>query len=262
MRLKFKTSDQVQLDYSDNGDGQAVLLLSGIGSYQGIWLPTEQALVDHGYRVITLDARNQGASQRTLKGRRMSRHALDVAELLDALKLSHVIGIGNSMGASTLFAYASLFGTRHFDAFVDIDQSPKMIADETWSYGFKTLTWESFPKLLKLPFGRATATHVSDQVVDTVRRQRSAHPYDSERNLAFLMDHAFQDWRDVIAKLTCPFLVIAGEQSPYFNSDFATVTANIAPQGQATVIKNAGHIVMSEQPALFNEALFHFLETL
>ncbi|MFC6255052.1 alpha/beta fold hydrolase [Secundilactobacillus hailunensis] len=260
--MKFTTSDHIKLDFTDEGDGQPVLLLSGIGSYREIWAPTVQFLLNAGYRVINLDARNQGASQRTLKGRRMSRHALDVKELLDWLEVHDVVGIGNSMGASTLFAYASLFDSQRFSAFVDVDQSPKMISDETWSFGFKNLTWENFPAVLKLPMGSATVTPVSEEVRTSVQAARQARPYDTEQNYACLVDHAFQDWRDVLLRLPIPLLVIAGEKSPYFNPQFAAATAQLAPQGQAQIVKAAGHIVMAEQPAQFNEALSTFLQDL
>ena len=260
--MKFTTSDHVKLDFTDEGDGQPVLLLSGIGSYREIWAPTIQFLLNAGYRVINLDARNQGASQRTLKGRRMRRHAMDVKELLDWLDVNDVVGIGNSMGASTLFAYASLFDSQRFSAFIDIDQSPKMISDDTWSFGFKDLTWENFPAALKLPMGAATATPVSEEVRTSVQAARQARPYDAEQNYACLVDHTFQDWRDVLLRLPIPLLVIAGEKSPYFDPQFATATARFAPQGQAQIIKGAGHIVMAEQPDLFNEALSTFLQQL
>lgn len=258
--MDFITSDHVKLSYTDEGDGQPVLLLDGIGSYREIWLPTKRFLIEAGYRVINLDARNQGASQRTLKGRRISRHAIDVQELLAHLEVNNVIGIGNSMGASTLFAYVSLFGAQQFSAFVDIDQSPKMISDETWQYGFKGLTWETFPGLLKFPLGSGTAMPVSEAVRSGVRAARQAHPYDAEENYACLVDHAFQDWRDVLLGLQVPLLVIAGGKSPYFDPKFAAATADLAPQGQSQVIDGSGHIVMAEQPVAFNNALSVFLK--
>nr|WP_054700568.1 alpha/beta hydrolase [Secundilactobacillus odoratitofui] len=259
--MKFVTSDHVTLTYSDAGSGRPVLLLNGIGSYREIWQPTAQFLLAEGYRVICLDARNQGASQRTIKGRRISRHAVDVAELIGQLGLTDVIGIGNSMGASTLFAYVSLFGTKPFSAIIDIDQSPKMIRDETWPYGFKDLSWANFPDYLKLPFGSATATPVDSAVRQSVQEARAAHPYEVSENEPCLVDHAFQDWRDIILKLDVPLLVVAGAQSPYFDSAFAAATAKLAPKGQSAVIKNAGHIVMTEQPALFNDLIKKWLKT-
>ncbi|WP_310648238.1 alpha/beta fold hydrolase [Bombilactobacillus bombi] len=125
--MNFLTTDQVRISYQDMGAGQPVVLLAGLGSYSTVWQLTQEFLLQHDYRVITIDARNQGLSEHTAKGLRISRHAADVYELLLYLQLENVIGIGNSMGAATWFSYISIFGTQHLQAVVDIDQSPKMI---------------------------------------------------------------------------------------------------------------------------------------
>lgn len=239
MTIKFQTSDHVILDYTDEGQGQTVLLLSGVGAYKEVFGAIIPKLVENGYRVINLDARNQGASEHTIKGRRMSRHALDVAELLADLDVDQVIGIGSSMGAATLFAYALLFGEGRFAKFVDVDQSPKMIADATWQYGFESLTWDSFPASLKFPMGRAAVHKIGDAVFSQMKAAAKAHPYD--------------------AQLNYPLLVVAGRQSPYFDPAFAAVTAKIAKNGSAKVIDHSGHLVMAEQPEAFWAALRKFL---
>lgn len=261
--MKFMTSDHVRLDYSDTATpGQPVVLLTGIGGAKEIWADQITWLSTHGYRVLALDARNQGASQHTVKGRRMTRHALDLYEFITELGLDRPLLMGNSMGAATLWAYVSLFGDADLAGLVDVDQSPKMINDDTWSFGFTDLTWDTFPTLLKFPLGSATFTHIADATYADVKKAEAGHPYDAELNLPFLLDHAFQDWRDIVALLHVPFLIIAGEKSPYFNPQFAAVTANLAANGHSVVIPNSGHIVMAEQPAAFNRALGEFLQTL
>lgn len=261
--MQFTTSDHVQLDYSDTQTaGQPVVLLTGIGGAKEIWADQITWLSQHGYRVIALDARNQGASQHTVKGRRITRHAIDLHELMARLQLQKPLLMGNSMGAATLWAYVSLFGDADLAGVVDVDQSPKMINDDTWSLGFTDLTWETFPTLLKFPLGSATFKHIADTTYADVKKAEADHPYDAELNLPFLIDHAFQDWRDIIAQLRVPFFIIAGEKSPYFNPQFAAATAALAPHGSSTVIANSGHIVMAEQPQAFNRALDQFLATL
>lgn len=259
MTIKFQTSDHVILDYTDEGQGQTVLLLSGVGAYKEVFGAIIPKLVENGYRVINLDARNQGASEHTVKGRRMSRHALDVAELLADLDVDNVIGIGSSMGAATLFAYASLFGEGRFAKFVDVDQSPKMISDATWQYGFESLTWDSFPASLKFPMGRAAVHKIGDAVFSQMKAAAKVHPYDAQLNYPLLVDHAFQDWRDIVASLKIPLLVVAGRQSPYFDPAFAAVMAKMAKNGSAKVIDHSGHLVMAEQPEAFWTALRKFL---
>ncbi len=257
--MKFTTNDGVQLAFDDQGTGTPVVILTGIGGSRVIWENQVEHLLAQGYRVINVDARNQGASAHTFKGRRITRHAMDLAELLDHLNVQDVILLGNSMGAATIFAYVSLFGTAKVQAVIDVDQSPKMVADADWSFGFKNLTWEQFPTLLREPLGKATASRISDATFAKVQAVNAQYPYDAELNYPLLVDHAAQDWRDVLLQLKVPLLIVAGEKSPYFNPKFAEVCANLAPHGTAKVVAHAGHIVMAEQPAAFNQVLDDFL---
>lgn len=258
--MKFITSDHVRLDYEDEGSGYPILLVSGLGMCKEIWRPTKAFLLQSGYRVITFDARNQGASEHTFKGARISRHAIDVYELLKSLSIEHCLAVGHSMGASTMFGYVSLFGRGQLDGLVDIDQSPKMINDETWHYGFKDLSWDEFPAALKMPLGRATAVEIDAVTVAAVRQANAQHPYDESANLNFAIDHAFQDWRDIVALMPVPFLTVAGEKSPYFNPDFLQAIEILNEKAQTAKIANAGHAVMAEQPVEFNAVLGDFVK--
>jgi len=103
--MQFKTNDGVTLSYDDEGTGVPIVILTGIGGSRVIWAAQIPRLIAAGYRVINLDARNQGASAHTIYGRRISRHAMDVAELMDDLELDQVILLGNSLGAATFFAF-------------------------------------------------------------------------------------------------------------------------------------------------------------
>ena len=258
--MKFITSDHVRLDYEDEGSGYPILLVSGLGMCKEIWRPTKAFLLQNGYRVITFDARNQGASEHTFKGARISRHAIDVYELLKSLSIEHCLAVGHSMGASTMFGYVSLFGRGQLDGLVDIDQSPKMINDEAWHYGFKDLSWDEFPAALKMPLGRATAVEIDEATVAAVRQANAQHPYDESANLNFAIDHAFQDWRDIVALMPVPFLAMAGEKSPYFNPDFLQAIEILNEKAQTAKIANAGHAVMAEQPVEFNAVLGDFVK--
>lgn len=258
--MKFKTSDHVIIDYSDVGEGQVVVLLCGLGGEKEIWYSQEQFLLGQGYRVINLDARNQGYSSRTIKGRRIFRHAQDLYELLVHLDIKRFIAVGNSMGASTLFAYMAQYGCGSILGMIDIDQSPKMIADSSWPFGFKQLTWKNFPDYLKIPFGSALYHRLDDSVFIHLQSIQKAPKYDAHLNYSFLVDHAFQDWRDVVALMSVPLLVVAGENSPYFDPAFAEATARLAKYGEYEVIGNAGHVLMAEQPLAFNRVLLRFLK--
>ncbi|POG97683.1 alpha/beta hydrolase [Fructilactobacillus lindneri] len=259
--MKFYTNDGVEIVYDDFGepDNQPIVILSGIGAYKEYWEATIEMLVSHHYRVINMDARNQGQSERTGKGLRMARHAQDLQELIEKLALKDPILMGNSMGAATMFAYVSLYGDQHVKAIIDVDQSPKMINDDTWKFGFKDIGWDDFHEVLKFPFGKATHKNFDNQLFAKLQALKQEYPYYAELNYPLLIDHATQDWRDIILHLSCPLLIICGKNSPYFNPEFGKATAKMSNQVSVEVVDNAGHLVMAEQPQEFNRVLLNFL---
>jgi len=257
--MRFMTSDHVSLDYTDEGHGQPIVILTGFGGSKAIWHAQIPILIEAGYRIINLDGRCQGLSEHTVKGLRMSRRAIDAHELIESLHLTKPILLGNSMGAATWFAYVSLYGDSEIRALIDVDQSPKMINTRDWPYGFKQIQWSDFPDYFRMPLGRSTYRHIDDETYALVKRVEAQAPFDRQLMFPLLVNHAVQDWRDVVAQLTVPFLIIAGAQSPFFNPEFAAVTAKLAEHGHSVIVPDAGHIVMAEQSAAFNEALMQFL---
>lgn len=92
-------SGGVQIHFSDDGDGTAVVLVHGLLGNRQQWQPVATALVDAGYRVIALDARGHGQSDKPVETRQYGvRMVEDVAQLLDHLDLERVHLVGYSMG--------------------------------------------------------------------------------------------------------------------------------------------------------------------
>src|SRR6478672_4778274 len=85
---QFRTTDDVTLSYTDEGEGVPVVLVAGFLAASTSWHFTTRALVDAGYRVIGFDRRNHGASEAPTHGHRLARHGKDLHELLDALGVS------------------------------------------------------------------------------------------------------------------------------------------------------------------------------
>ncbi|WP_429971788.1 alpha/beta fold hydrolase [Fructilactobacillus sp. Tb1] len=259
--MKFYTSDQVELDYDDCGakNDPVIMILSGIGAYKESWKATVAFLVQHHYRVINLDARNQGKSEHTNKGLRISRHAVDLYELQQQLEIKNPILMGNSMGASTMFAYVSLFGSENINGIIDVDQSPKMINDTNWQFGFKNITWDDFYFQLQQQFGKSTFKNIDNQLFNEMQELKRDFPYDKNLNFPLLLDHATQDWRSIIINLHCPLLIVCGANSPYFNPQFGQVVSNFSDSVETISINDAGHLVMDEQPEKFNAVILEWL---
>ena len=75
-----------------------------------------------------------------------------------------------------------------------------------------------------------------------------------------LRDHALQDWRDVIARVDLPLLMVAASDSQYWPAEHAFAAAALAPDGRAAVIPDSGHPVNFDQPEAFNQVLTAFAD--
>jgi non-heme chloroperoxidase len=257
----FHTSDGVRLHYLDAGTGPDVVLVGGFTARARSWSMFAQDLVEAGYRVVTVDRRSHGDSDFPEHGQRLARHATDLHELGRALDLDAAVWVGSSMGASTLLCGAELFGSTHLGGLVLVDQTPKMVNDETWDLGMYDLTWEGLEAFVRTFPGTVSAFHTPPPPhVLALLAPDLATPYPFDRTRALLRDHASQDWRDVVPRLGCPVLAVAGRHSPLWPTASSEWIATQAPSGSLAVLEGSGHAPHLSEPELFAKTVLTWLE--
>jgi pimeloyl-ACP methyl ester carboxylesterase len=102
----FKSFDGLELHYEDRGDGPPAVLLHGFAANSDLnWVRpgVAGALLDAGRRVIMLDARGHGLSEKPHEPAAYENEAMasDVSALADELDLELFDAVGYSMGART-----------------------------------------------------------------------------------------------------------------------------------------------------------------
>src|SRR5262249_37438739 len=83
------SSDGVGLHYEEAGRGRPILLIGGWRSSTPWWQRQLPELAEI-HRVIAMDPRSYGQSEKAAHGHRMGRYARDVYDLVDALDLHDV----------------------------------------------------------------------------------------------------------------------------------------------------------------------------
>ena len=260
------TSDGIRLRYVDEGAGRPVVLLAGFCAPLETWELQRRALLATGYRVVAVDRRSHGGSDSPAYGHRMSRHGKDLWDVLTALDLEDAVLLGGSMGGSTIWAYFDLFGAERVGGVVTIDQTPKMLNDDTWQYGFYDLT----PQNAGIFFAdgipdtgrglRVDRLAGLNRMVEALGRIPAfADPNTPERR-RLLQDHAEKDWRDVIARMSVPSLFLAGRQSQFWPCEHATAAAGSNTLARAVVFDDCGHAANLDQPDQTNAAILEFLK--
>ena len=114
---KFFDSNGVSIRYVEQGTGEPIVLLHGIGSSLDVWVQTGRLQVAAGYRVIAFDARGHGKSGKPHDPKQYGREmALDVVRLLDHLGIGRAHIVGYSMGGSITSQLLTLHPERFLTA--------------------------------------------------------------------------------------------------------------------------------------------------
>lgn len=148
----YAMSDQAQLFVREVGQGEPVLVLSGLGMQSWQWLPFIFPSLNK-YRFIIPDWRGFGGSKHChipTDLDAISSHWRDIECLIDQLQLTEFKLIAYSMGATT-----AMHGMRYGDlstkiqSYLHIDQTPKISSDSEWSYGLLGLQYPQLTQHLR-----------------------------------------------------------------------------------------------------------------
>ncbi len=134
----YRMPDGEQLFVREYGQGQPVLVLSGLGMLSWQW---KAFLYPHqkNFRFIIPEWRGFGASSRCKIPPDLdaiSSHWLDIQSVVQQLNLDKFIVIAYSMGATTTM-HGLHYGNfaKHITAYLHIDQTPKIPVDDAWAFG-------------------------------------------------------------------------------------------------------------------------------
>src|SRR5215216_65999 len=120
---RFAQVNNIQLHYLDYAGGEPVLvLLPGLTANAHAFDGLIQAGLNNSFRVLALDLRGRGLSDKPAAGYSMQDHAADVISLLDSLGIERVVMCGHSFGGLLTLYLASNYPER-ISKLVIIDSS-------------------------------------------------------------------------------------------------------------------------------------------
>ncbi|QLH38863.1 MAG: alpha/beta hydrolase [Defluviicoccus sp.] len=272
---QFRTSDGINLHYLDAGAGPSLVLLHGWSGSAALFKHQLSALRQH-FRIIALDMRGHGHSEKPSYGYRISRLAKDLRELLEFLDLKHVRLLGHSAGCSVIWCYWDLYGAERISKLVLVDQHPVIVAHPSWTASER----QSFGAILKAnelyrladdlagPNGvELTETLFSGMMTGAISDEQKRWILDVAlqfpRTFAaqLIVDVATHDWRDTIARLTVPTLIVSGRASQVPWQSQVWMQTQIAGSRLETFDETEGgrHFMFLEAPNKFNAVLADFL---
>lgn len=116
----FKTSDGVRIHYLDAGSGRPIVFIPGWTMPAWIWQKQIDEFAKKN-RVVAVDPRSQGESDKPPYGHLLETRARDYKELVDHLGLKQPVLVGWSLACGELVKYAEQFGTDNIAGLVLVD---------------------------------------------------------------------------------------------------------------------------------------------
>ncbi len=254
-------AETVRLHHSEVGQGTPVVLLHGFPLSSAIWYQ-QQLDISDCYRVITPDLRGHGRSPAPPGVYEMDLLASDVLALLDTLHVKQAVIMGHSMGGYVALAAWKrapdrllALGLITSQAGADTEQGRQgryLLADKVAAQGSKVVAEAMLFKL----FAPNLSAHskIIDGVGQMILNTASAGIIGALKGMALRPDSI-----PVLPGIKIPVLILAGKNDQIISPDKPQAMAARLPKGTLSLIENAGHMPMLEQPTATTIAIREFL---
>ena len=280
---EFAQVNGVRLHYVTGGQGEPLILLPGWPETWWSYHKVMPALAAK-YRVIVVDIRGMGSSDKPAGGYDKKTMARDIYELVRQLGLQKVNIVGHDIGAQVAYSFAA----NHPEATEKLVMMDVPHADESW-YEMRLLPapgsftdkadethsypwWFAFHQVKDMPekllLGRVQYEHdwffkyllYDETAVSALDRAVYAAAYDSPDGIR-AGNAWYQEWQQDIedsktyAKLTMPVLGMGGPGFGWVKAALTNKTTAL------TMIKveGSGHAIPEEKPEATVQHLLEFL---
>ena len=243
----------IELSYSIEGEGDAVVLLHGWGCDKSIWKSSIEVLSSN-FCVVAVDFAGFGSSQEPDSVWGVEEYTCSVEALLKELNIQSPTLVGHSFGGRVSILYASRNDVKR----VVLTDAAGVKPRRSFTYYRKVYTY----KLLK----RALPLLIGDKKAQMLLDQRRAKSGSSDYNRATPMMRAIlskcvnEDLCGVMPKIKAPTLLFWGDKDTATPITDAYKMEKLIPDAGIVVAEGAGHFAFLEQAELWCGALKSFLK--
>ena len=251
--------------YESYGSGSdAVILIHGWGMGLRAWDYSLQALLAAGRRVVALDHRGCGESDKDFEDMSISAVASDVVALVEHLGLERVVLNGWSLGGAVAVEAASLLAQRCCGLALTCAATPAYLQKSDFPHGgtdddlagtLAAMAADRVNFLAALAQG-VCATEVSRQVQDWMWLMFLRSSPLAARTLAELGP---LDQRAMLGAITVPILSFVGARDAVVDPAICRSVVNYNSGARLVEFEEAGHAPFIEESERYNREFASFL---
>ena len=249
----------IDLYYETAGQGEALLLLHGLGSRSEDWQLQAPAFAKR-YRVVTADMRGHGRTSKPPGPYSVPMMAADVLGLLDGLGMdaAHVVGL--SMGGMIAFQMA-VDRPERVRSLVVVNSGPELVA-RTVSERLRVWQRLALARLFKpARTAQFLGPRLFPKAEQAALRERFIGQWAMNDPRAYRAAmRALVGWSvlDRVGALCCPTLVSSGDRD-YTRPSYKERYTALIPGARLVVMEDSGHATPIDQAERFNACVLDFL---
>ena len=250
---------------------KTIVFIHGFGGSTFSWRNNAPFFASQGYRVVSLDVKGFGLSHKDFASDYSHpSQAKLLAEVLTRLEVDQAYFVGHSMGTSVMLHFTHLYPEKVL-GLISVDGSINL--DEGAGYPFALLNFGPFRGTGEVFLTRymtrervgtllESASHqdiVTAEVVDGYYNRLVIGQW-AQSLLAMTKDMHKNTIAFPLEDITFPTLIFWGEQDTWVTRAQIDKWRDEIPSAEFHVIPETGHLLMEENPELFNNMVLAFLE--
>lgn len=253
--------DGMRLFYESHGEGRPVVLIHGLSGSHEMWKHQVPALARR-FRVITLDLRGHGQSDKPPGPYSVPMFAGDVLRLLDHLGIETAVLVGFSMGGGTVQTFALAHPGR-VRALGLISTSSEFTPELRASFYecADVAERDGMAPLAEPLVASWFAPEFREQHPDEFQLNvRTTLTTDPKAFAASARANAVRNWTDQLHRITCPVLFVGGELDAAGPVRNAEIYRRHLRDLEVHIIPGVSHLLPLEAPDRFNRILLDFFD--
>ena len=263
-RSRYELSDGVKLAYVELGEGRPLVLVHGWSSSIDWWRFNVEDL-SQDFRVIALDLRGHGDSDKCPSGHTIEQYARDVRELVAGLGAEDALMIGWSMGSMVLWNYVMQFGRGQARAMIFVGQSARDLKTPDFDLALMThddlhewmLAVQTDRPAFLAQLMRDTCKHIPpDEFLAWMSDDYQRCP--AHIAAVALYHQTTVDSLPAFKLIDFPTQVHFGTDPKMYELAQGEYIAREIPDCELVVFEESGHVPMIEEPEKFNATVKEF----
>ncbi len=265
--MPFFRHNNSDISYSDQGEGEPIVLIHGFALDKRQWDPQVEELVSNGHRVLTYDMRGFGESDLPVN---IYSHEDDLSALLNHLSVEEKVHIvGSSFGATT----AMEFATKHPEKIKALtllapSPGPNFPQEDSPFPRFGQLAREGKLEQLKeemlahesmasLQNHPDALNQASEMIESYLKKSGGWHFINNDPAVAAEEGGLTEE---KMSEITCPTQILFGSEDYEFSEIAAEFVHKNIDNSNIQKIEGLGHLANLENPHAINNAILKFDE--